>query len=256
MTLSSHKYAILLAAIIVVTLVESFSHRLLLGPFVSDLAISTTKLLVLLIVFDRRVHRLVAFIAFATSVFANWAHYLLPLNQPEVLLRLIYHSALLLLLGFAAIVILRNIFAQRVVRSDDVLGAVCGYLIAAAAWSNIFMLIEIFVPGSFSVGQGFEVRLDSWHGRIAVMNYVSLGSLTGVGSGEVVPNPSARDRIDRDRGGVRTILHCHRGRTARGREAIPGAADRQLAPNLKARLCSIRFTAGQDVYRFKCPVSV
>ncbi len=187
MTLVSHKYAILLAAIIVVTLVESFSHRLLLGPFVSDLAISTTTLLVLLIVFDRRVHRLVAFIAFATSVLANWAHYVLPLNQPEVLLRLIYHSALLLLLGFAAIVILRNIFAQRVVRSDDVLGAVCGYLIAAAAWSNIFMLIEVFVPGAFSVGQGFEVRLDSWHGRIAVMNYVSLGSLTGVGSGEVVP---------------------------------------------------------------------
>ena len=29
--------------------------------------------------------------------------------------------------------------------------------------------------------------LDSWHGRTAVLNYVSLGSLTGVGSGAVVP---------------------------------------------------------------------
>jgi hypothetical protein len=83
----------------VVTLVESFSHRRLLGPFVSDLAISTTDLLVLLIVFDRRVHRLVAFIAFAAAVAANWAHYVLPLNYPEALLRLIYHSAMLLLLG-------------------------------------------------------------------------------------------------------------------------------------------------------------
>lgn len=187
MTLRSHKYAILLAAIVVVTLVESFSHRLVLGPFVSDLAISTTELLVILIVFDRRVHRLVALIAFATSVAANWAHYVLPLNYLEVPLRLIYHGAVLVLLGFAAIIILRNIFAQRVVRSDDVVGAVCGYLIAAAAWSNLFMLTEVFVPGSFSVGQGFGAQLDSWHGRIAVMNYVSLGSLTGVGSGEVVP---------------------------------------------------------------------
>jgi voltage-gated potassium channel len=49
------------------------------------------------------------------------------------------------------------------------------------------MLIEIFVPGSFSVGQGFGAGLDSWHGRIAVLNYVSLGSLTSVGSGAVVP---------------------------------------------------------------------
>ena len=187
MTLRRHKYAILLAAIVVVTLVESFSHRLLLGPFVSDLAISTTELLVFLIVFERRVYRLLAFIAFATALAANWAHNVLPSNYPEAPLRLIYHGAVLLLLGFAAIVILRNIFAQRVVRPADVIGAVCGYLIAAAAWSNLFMVVEIFVPRSFSVGQRFTAQLDSWHGRTAVLNYVSLGSLTGVGSGEVVP---------------------------------------------------------------------
>jgi hypothetical protein len=70
-TLRRHKYSILLAAIVVVTLVESFSHRLLLGPFVSDLAISTTELLVFLIVFERRVYRLLAFIAFATALAAN-----------------------------------------------------------------------------------------------------------------------------------------------------------------------------------------
>jgi len=186
-TLRSHKYAILLAAAVGAALVESFSHRLLLGPLASDLAISTTQLLVLLIVFDRRVSRLVAFIALATAVASALAHYVLPPSYPDAPLRLIYHSALLLLLGFATIVILRNIFQQRVVRSDDVLGAVCGYLLAAGAWSNLFTLIEIFVPGSFSVGQGFGAGLDSWHGRTAVLNYVSLGSLTGVGSGEVVP---------------------------------------------------------------------
>ena len=186
MPLRNHRYAILLAAIVGVALVESFSHRLLLGPVASDLAVLTTELLVFLIVFDRRVNRLVGFIAFATAVASTLAHYVLPPNYPEASLRLIYHSALLLLLGFATIVILRNIFEQRVVRSDDVLGAVCGYLLAAGAWSNLFTLIEIFVPGSFSVGQGFGAGLDSWHGRIAVLNYVSLGSLTGVGSGEVV----------------------------------------------------------------------
>jgi hypothetical protein len=99
----------------------------------------------------------------------------------------VYHAASLLLLGFATIVILRNIFEQHVVRYDDVLGAVCGYLLAAGAWSNIFSLIETFVPGSFSVGSGFGAELDTWHGTIAVMNYVSLGSLTSVGSGAVVP---------------------------------------------------------------------
>ena len=187
MTLRNHKYAVLLIAVVGVILVESFSHRLLLGPVASDLAVLSTQLLVFLIVFERRAIRLAGLIAFAAAVASALAHYVLPPTYPQVPLRLIYHSALLLLLGLAVIVILRNIFAQRAVRSDDVLGALCGYVIAAGAWSNLFMLIEIFVPGSYSVGQGFGVQLDSWDGRIAVMNYVSIGSLTGVGSGAVVP---------------------------------------------------------------------
>jgi len=185
-SLKRRRYAILLAALVWVALIESFSHRRLLGPVLSDLVITTTMLLVFLIVFDRWVNRLVAFIALATAVVASWSHYLLP-SSAELWLRLIYHGAALLLTGFAALMMLRNIFRQRVVRADDVLGAVCGYLLAAGAWSNLFMLIEIFLPGSFSVGPGFGAGMDTWHGRIAVLSYVSLGSLTSVGSGAVVP---------------------------------------------------------------------
>ena len=187
MTLRSHKYAILLTATIGVALVESFTHRLLLRPVASDLAVLTTEMLVLLIVFDRRVNRLVGVIAFATAGASVLAHYTLPPTYPQLALQLIYHSALLLLLGYATIVILRNIFQEHVVRSDDVLGAVCGYLLASGAWANLFALIEIFVPGSYRVGEGFGTGFDSWHGRTAMLNYVSLGSLTGVGSGAVVP---------------------------------------------------------------------
>jgi hypothetical protein len=93
----------------------------------------------------------------------------------------------LLLSGFATIVILRNIFEQHIVRADDVLGAVCGYLLASEAWSHLFMLVEIFLPESFSISPGFSADLDSWHGRIAVLSYVSLSSLTSIGSGTVVP---------------------------------------------------------------------
>ncbi|HWX77066.1 MAG TPA: hypothetical protein VNY32_06295 [Candidatus Acidoferrales bacterium] len=185
-SLKRRRHAILLAALVWVALIESFSHRQVMGPVLSDLVITTTLLLVFLIVFDRWVNRLVAFIALATAVAAGWAHYLLP-SSAELWLRLIYHSAALLLTGFAALVILRNIFRQRAVRADDVLGAVCGYLLAAGAWSSLFMLIEIFLPGSFSVGPGFGAGMDTWHGRIAVLSYVSLSSLTSLGAGVVVP---------------------------------------------------------------------
>jgi voltage-gated potassium channel len=83
-------------------------------------------------------------------------------------------------------VILRSIFAQRVVGADDVLGAVCGYLLAAGTWADLFVLIESFSPGSFNVSPGFSASLDSWNGRIAILTNVSLGSLTRIGSSAAV----------------------------------------------------------------------
>ena len=186
-TLRRYRYAVLLAALLCVALVESFSHRQVLGPVLSDMAISIMLLLVFVIVFEGWLNRLVAFVALAIAVAAVWAHNVLPPSYPQAPLRLVYHSAAFLLVGFATLVILRNIFEQSIVRTDDVLGAVCGYLLAAGAWANLFMLIEIFSPGSFSVSPGFGAGLDTWHGRIAVLSYVSLGSLTSIGSGAIVP---------------------------------------------------------------------
>src|SRR5215475_10087295 len=68
--LRRHKHAILLAALIVVALIESFSHRQVLGPGLSDLVIVTLLLLVFLIVLNRRVNRLVAFLAWVAVVVA------------------------------------------------------------------------------------------------------------------------------------------------------------------------------------------
>ena len=156
-TLRKYKHAVLLVALVWVGILESFSHRRMLGPVLSDVAVGTMLLLILLIVFHRRVTRLIACMAWATVVVVDGAHSLLP-RSPEAPLQVIHHSAALLLAGFATLVILRNIFEQRVVRVDDVLGAMCGYLLAAFAWANLFMLIEIVSPGSSASGRGSAPR--------------------------------------------------------------------------------------------------
>jgi hypothetical protein len=69
------------------------------------------------------VNRLVAFVALAAAVASQWAHYVLPPSYPQESPRLVNHCAQIVLLGYATIVMLRNIFEQRVVHSDDVLGA-------------------------------------------------------------------------------------------------------------------------------------
>jgi hypothetical protein len=184
-TLRRHKYAILLAALLFVTLVGSFSQRLL-HPLMSDLVMMAMMLLVFLIVFEKRADRVVAFIALVTAAAAFAAHFVLSGSDPQLSFRVINHTAKLFLIGFATFVILRNIFAQRVVRADDVLGAVCGYLLAAGAFAGLYSLIESFLPGSFSVSPGFSAGLDTWDGRIAVLTNVSLASLTSIGSSAAV----------------------------------------------------------------------
>lgn len=184
-TLRKHKYAILLAALLAVALIDSFSERLL-RPIFSELVIMTTTLLVFLIVFERRADRLVAFMAVVIAAGTTTAHFMLSGGYADLPLRVINRSAKFLLIGFATFVILRNIFSQRVVRPDDVLGAVCGYLLAAGAWADAFLLIETFLPGSFSVSSGFFAGLDTWDGRVAVLTHVSLASLTSIGSSAAV----------------------------------------------------------------------
>jgi voltage-gated potassium channel len=184
-TLHRNKYALLLASLLGVALIDSFSQQLL-RPLFSDLAITTAMLLVFVIVFERRADRQVAFIAVVIAAGTTAAHLMLSGGYADLPLRVINRSAKLLLIGFATFVILRNIFSQRVVRPDDVLGAVCGYLLAAGAWADVFLLIETFLPGSFSVIPGFFTGLDTWDGRVAVLTNVSLASLTSIGSSAAV----------------------------------------------------------------------
>ncbi|MGA8052956.1 MAG: hypothetical protein WCA12_03700 [Burkholderiales bacterium] len=182
-----HKHGVLLLALLAVFLVESFPHRLLLGPVASDVLITAVLFLVFLVVFERRRNRLIALVAIITALGVDWARHVASLSTYETALALVYHAALLLMSGFATFVILRNIFQQRVVAADDVLGAACGYLLAAGAWSNLYSFTEILNPGSFSMGGLLDGQYSAWHWRLAVFNYVSLGTLTSVGSGVVSP---------------------------------------------------------------------
>jgi len=182
-----HKYAILLAVLLVGTIIQSFAHRVVFGPLASDVLLTATALLMLPVVFDHRTHQLVAVLAAVTAVAAEWAHYALPGELHNRWLGVIHNGAMLVLMGYATVVILRNIFRQQVVRTDDVLGAVCGYLLAAGAWANLHALTEIFVPGSYNMGAGFDGDLSTWQGTIASFYYVSLGTLSSVGSGDIAP---------------------------------------------------------------------
>ena len=90
-------------------------------------------------------------------------------------------------LGFAVAVTLRGIFERKVVGGDDVLGAICGYLLAGIAWGSLYLLVELLVPGSFSVQQAIAGQLGDWYSQQAWFDYYCLLTLTTIGYDNITP---------------------------------------------------------------------
>ena len=89
--------------------------------------------------------------------------------------------------GFAVAVILKHIFSQESIRTDAVIGALCGYLLAAVTWANAYALLYLLRPGSFRVADVIAGRLVDWHLRRFYFNYFSVTTLTSLGYADITP---------------------------------------------------------------------
>jgi voltage-gated potassium channel len=138
------------------------------------------------VVFEWRTDRIVAVAAAVIAIVCNWARYALP-SGGGTAIGVAHDFALALFFSFAVVEILRGIFRQRAIRADDVLGSVCGYLLAGAAWASLHSLVDYLAPASFTLNESVGAQLDGWHTRHAVFDYFSLVTLSTMGYGDVTP---------------------------------------------------------------------
>jgi hypothetical protein len=163
-------------------MVQPVAHGFLAGMLISNVLRSLLVVTVLFIVFQRRHVRLVFLLIGLPVLASNWAHYTLP-ERFEPALAVIHHTFLVAFLGFAVAVILHRIFERKAVGGDDVLGAICGYLLAGIVWGSLYLL----VPGSFSVQQAIAGQLGDWYSRQTWFDYYSLLTLTSIGYDNITP---------------------------------------------------------------------
>ena len=182
--LRRHKYLLLLLTLVGILLVQSSWHstapaRHVLAPL--------SMLATLLVVFTRRRERAVALAMAVVAIAVNWLRFLPSGEEYRALAAVAYHGLRLVVPGFAVAVILRNIFAEDAATGDQVVGTVCGYLLAAAMWAHAYALIEMWVPGSFTMSPELRAGLSDEQGREALFYYFSLVTLTTMGYGDVSP---------------------------------------------------------------------
>jgi hypothetical protein len=105
-------------------------------------------------------------------------------NEILFAIGLIGESLFLFLVGMT---ILADLFSARKVTEDSLAGAVCVYLLIGLIWTYLYLIIEIFIPGSFSFTQG-DARLQMWvSSEFYPFYYFSLVTMTTVGYGDLLP---------------------------------------------------------------------
>jgi voltage-gated potassium channel len=184
---STRKHLVLLIALIV-TLVGQplIAGRSGLTKGLLDGVLALTYLGVLFAVFGERRRRTVAAVLFLPTAGSHVALYTAAVGHLHVV-AVAFHFSAIAFLSYAVAAVLHDLFGRTVINGDDVLGAVCGYILAALAWAHLYGLVYMFQPHAFSVSPNIAAQLDDVHLRMNVMNYFSLTTLMTIGYNDITP---------------------------------------------------------------------
>jgi len=152
---------------------------------ISDALLIVVCLYVCYIILGGRRERQVGLTLFALVLLSSLAHYLLPSSQFAA--SVAFHAFLVALLGLAVAVVLRDLFHKTVIEGDDIVGAVCGYILGAAVWANLYALAYLFVPGAFSINEAIVKQVEDWQLKRSLFDYLSFTTLTSLGYGDITP---------------------------------------------------------------------
>lgn len=181
--LKQHRYLLLLLALVLTfTLGVTEAEHAYLRESVATIMMA----MVFVIVFDRRIFRLLSLAAGLGALFALWNLRLVSEPSQRVL-EIVTHLGATLFFALSVSMVLRHLFDRRAVRFDDILGTMCGYLLAALAWANLYAAIELMSPGAFLLTGADQPDLTHWHERESLFMYFSLTTLTTIGYGDVTP---------------------------------------------------------------------
>jgi len=179
-----HKYAALLALLLVSLAVQSFDARLGAEGTLSDACRTLLAIAMLLVVFERRRERTVMAVIISAAFAIAWWRDASGTSLDTALS--IALSALISLFDWAAVwVILRDLLRRRAVGGENVLGAICGYLIAGDAWAGVNDVAYLLAPAAYSINPAVEALLSDWHGRHALFSYYGFTQMLTLGYADV-----------------------------------------------------------------------
>jgi Ion channel len=183
--LLQRKYTVLLALLCVDLAIETVSAR---GAerFLFDAAGTVMAVAIWFVVFERRRERAAMAAVLVPALAIRWWGYFAN-SSLDHLLSLAGQTLLALLLVNAVCVILRDLFHTPATRAENVLGAICGYLIAGNALGRINAIAYLLVPSAYSIKPEVAALLPDWHGQVALFTYYAFAQVLTIGYSDVTP---------------------------------------------------------------------
>jgi hypothetical protein len=181
-----HKYKVLLALLLASIVIQTYGLRSGFAGLLSDVFRTLLGVTIFLVVFRDARERVPAALLLFATVAVGWTRQFTGGGDSGGL-ALAFNALSSFFLWTAVAVILRDLFRTPEVGAGNVLGAICGYLIAADAWSGINISAYLLAPHSFAFDPGVQELLGHWHGRLALFCYYSFSQMTMLGYADITP---------------------------------------------------------------------
>jgi len=184
--LARHRHAVLLALLLCGYTFQSFAITARTGGIVSDVVLAGLELAMFLIVFENPRERALLAVVFVAATVVGLSRYFFPADADSGR-ALAFYSLHAIFMWGAVFVILRDLFRNKGKEPENVLGAICGYLIAGAGWAALNEVAFWFAPATFSINADLTNLVADWHGRLALFLYYSMAQMLTIGYSDVTP---------------------------------------------------------------------
>ena len=183
--LKTRKYTVLLVLLMVSLVVETYNAR---GEFrlVSAFIGSILTIAIWAVVFDQPPERkwMGALLVVALGIY--WLQ-LLSGSRLEFELTLAEQAAKSIFESAAVYLIMRDLLRDPSRGAEDIVGAICGYLIASNVWASLNSIAYLLAPSAYAIDPSIMTALPGWHARTTLFTYYAFSQVTALGYSYVTP---------------------------------------------------------------------
>ena len=171
------RFLLMLVLILLLVLFSPFLQDFLRTRILKDIFLTAIFIWIIYSIKLKKVQTLIAAILVLPLIISIWASYVVGFEAVGMATQ-IFGA---LFFGYAVINILRIVFKTKEIRRETIYAAIAAYLLLALMWAFIYSILEMAIPGSFSLpDKGFR-------GYFIQFEYFSFITITTLGYGDITP---------------------------------------------------------------------